>query len=342
MRIGRSGDSARAGGGVSMRAVVCTAFEGLESLTLGEIDAPRPGPGEVLIDVHACAVTFMDALMVAGKYQMRPPFPFVPGSDAAGVVAAVGDGVTRFKPGDRVSCGSWFGSYAEQMVASEHLTARLPDAVDFVTGSTVRHGYGTAHYGLVVCAAMQPGETVFVSGAAGGVGLAAVDLARHLGARVIAGVGSPEKAALVRDRGACEVIDYRRENLRDRIKAITDGRGVDVCFDNVGGEVFTAMTRQMNWGGRMLPIGFTSGEVPSVPVNLLLLKNYSIVGAFWGAWTQRFPHQSAATDTQILEWVAQGRLRPHVSQALPLSDFRAALQTVTQRRAQGRVVLLVR
>lgn len=325
-----------------MRAVICTAFDGARSLTLGEIDAPKPGPGEVLVDVHACAVTFMDGLMAAGKYQMKPPLPFVPGSDAAGVVTAVGEGVTRFKPGDRVACGGWFGSYAEQMVASEHSTARLPDAVDFVTGSTVRHVYGTAHYGLVVCAGLQPGETVFVSGAAGGVGLAAVDLARHLGAEVIAGVGSPEKAAVVLDRGAKAVVDYRRENLRDRIKAITEGRGVDVCFDNVGGDVFTTMTRQMNWGGRMLPIGFTSGEIPSVPVNLLLLKNYSIVGAFWGAWTQRFPHQSAAADAQILEWVAQGRLRPHVGQTLPLGDFREALRAVAERRAQGRTVLLLR
>ena len=325
-----------------MRAVICTAFDGIESLTLGEIDAPKPGLGEVLVDVHASPVTFMDGLMAAGKYQMRPPLPFVPGSDAAGVVTAVGEGVTRFKPGDRVACGSWYGSYAEQMVAGELFTARLPDTVDFVTGSTVRHGYGTAHYALVVCADLQPGETVFVSGAAGGVGLAAVDLARHLGAKVIAGVGSPEKAALVRDHGAKEVVDYRRENLRVRIKAITDGRGVDVCFDNVGGDVFTTMTRQMNWGGRMLPIGFTSGEIPSVPANLPLLKNYSIIGAFWGAWAQRFPQESAAADAQILEWVAQGRLRPHVSQTLPLSDFREALQAVTERRVQGRTVLLLR
>lgn len=325
-----------------MRAVICTGFDGIGSLALGEVDAPTPGPGEVLVDVHACAVTFMAGLMVSGKYQMRPPLPFVPGTDAAGVVAAVGEGVTGFRPGDRVSCGGWFGAYAEQMVASEHLTARLPDNVDFATGSTVRHGYGTAHYGLVACAGLRPGETVFVSGAAGGVGLAAVDLARHLGAHVIAGVGSPEKIALVRDRGAAEVVDYGHEDLRERIKAVTGGRGVDVCFDNVGGEVFTTLSRQMNWGGRMLPIGFTSGEIPSVPVNLPLLKNYSIVGAFWGAWAQRFPRESAAADAQILEWVGQGRLRPHVSRTLPLEDFREALQAVAQRRVQGRMVLLVR
>ncbi|MGZ5194300.1 MAG: NADPH:quinone oxidoreductase family protein [Ramlibacter sp.] len=325
-----------------MQAVLCHAFGDPSAIRLGEIEAPVPQRGELLVDVHAAAVTFMDTLMTAGKYQMRPPLPYVPGSDAAGVVAAVGEGVTRFKPGDRVACGSWHGSYGERMVCSEFGATALPPEVDFATGSAVRHGYGTAHYALVECARLQPGETVFVTGAAGGVGLAAVDVARHLGARVIAGIGSPAKAAAVRERGAHEVIDYRAQDLKERIKSLTGGRGVDVFFDNVGGEIFTAMTRLMNWGGRMLPIGFTGGEIPSVPMNLPLLKNYSIVGAFWGAWTQRCPEQSAEAETVLMQLVAAGNLRPLVGARMPLRDFAAAIALVTQRQVQGRVVLEVR
>ena len=325
-----------------MRAVLCRSFDGSGSLSLAEIDPPSPGPGEVLVDVHASAVSFMDTLMVSGKYQMRPTLPFVPGSDAAGTVSALGAGVTRLQIGDRVACGHWFGAYAEQMVAAASATVRLPDNVDFTTAAAVRYGYGTAHYGLVHCARLQAGETVFVSGAAGGVGLAAVDLARHLGARVIAGVGSAEKAAIALDRGADHVVVYGSENLHERIKSMTAGRGVDVCFDTVGGEVFAGMTRLMNWGGRMLPIGFTSGSIPSVPMNLPMLKNYAIVGSFWGAWTQRFPDESARADEQIFQWISSGHLRPHIDQVIPLERFGEALRRVEQRQVQGRVVLSLR
>jgi NADPH2:quinone reductase len=320
-------------GGLIMRAVVCESFGGLDAVSLGEIENPQPDAGQILVDVHAASVTFMDCLMVAGKYQMRPQTPFVPGTDAAGVVAAVGEGVTRFRPGDRVACSGWVGSYAEQLITSQQAATPLPSTIDYLTGSTVRHGYGTAYYGLAVCARLQPGETVFVSGAAGGVGLAAVDLARHLGARVIAGVGSPEKRAFVREYGAHEVIDYVHEDLRERIKALTGGKGVDV---------FTTMTRLMNWGGRMLPIGFTSGEIPSVPMNLPLLKNYSITGVFWGAWCERFPEASVAADEQVFEWVAQGQLKPRVGAILPLEEWKTAMELVQGRKAQGRVVLQVR
>ncbi len=325
-----------------MRAVVCESFGGIESLRLGEMDAPRPKPGEVLVDVHAASVSFMDCLMVSGKYQMKPPTPFVPGTDGAGVVSAVGEGVTRFKPGDRVACGGWFGSYAERMLAQERTTVRLPQEVGFVTGSAVRHSYGTAYYGLVVTAKLKAGETIFITGAAGGVGLATVDLARHLGARVIAGVSSPQKAAVVREYGAAEVVNYAEEDVKERIKSITGGKGVDVFFDNLGGEIFTTMARLMNWGGRMLPVGFTSGEIPSVPMNLPLLKGYSIIGMFWGAWGERFPEASAAADAQVMQWVAQGKLKPHVGAVLPLAEFGKAMAMVRDRRAEGRIVLQVR
>ena len=324
-----------------MHAVVCRSFTGVDSLELGEMPAPQPGAGEILVRVHAAAVNFMDCLMVSGKYQLRPQTPFVPGSDAAGVVTAVGDGVSRFKPGDRVACSNWSGAYSPQMIASQYSAAHLPPVVDFVTGSVVRHCYGTACYAFVERAKLQPGETVFISGAAGGVGLAAVDLARTLGARIVAGVSSEEKAGVVREHGADEVIDYVHEDLRERIKAVTDGKGVDVVFDVVGGEVFTTMTRLMNWGGRMLPIGFTSGDIPSVPMNLPLLKNYSIVGVFWGPWCERNPEASIAADEQILEWIAQGKLKPHVGAVFPLEQFKKAMETVLDRTAQGRVVLKV-
>jgi NADPH:quinone reductase len=325
-----------------MRAVVCESFAGLDALKIGELESPRPAAGQILVDIHAASVSFMDCLMVTGKYQMRPQTPFVPGTDAAGVVSAVGAGVTRFKPGDRVACGGWVGSYAEQLITTQQWAVRLPPAVDYITGSAVRHCYGTAYYALVVCARLQPDETVFVTGAAGGVGLAAVDLARHLGARVIAGVGAADKAAIVREYGAAEVIDYAHEDLRERIKAVTGGKGIDVFFDIVGGEIFATMSRLMNWGGRMLPIGFASGAIPSVAMNLPLLKNYSIVGVFWGAWGERFPQASAAADEQVFEWVGQGKLKPHVGAVLPLEQFRTAMELVQQRKAQGRVVLQVR
>lgn len=325
-----------------MRAVVCQSLTGLDALQMGEMQVPRPAADQILVDVHAASVSFMDCLMVAGKYQMRPQTPFVPGADAAGVVAAVGDAVTRFKPGDRVACGAWNGSYAEQLITSQQWASHLPTGVDYATGSAVRHCYGTAYYALVLCAKLQAGETVFITGAAGGVGLAAVDLARHLGARVIAGVGAAEKAAIVREYGAAEVIDYAQEDLRARIKAITGGKGVDVFFDILGGEVFATMTRLMNWGGRMLPVGFTSGTIPSVAMNLPLLKNYSIVGIFWGAWIERFPQASVAAEEQVFEWVSQGKLKPHLDVVLPLEQFRTAMEMVQQRKAQGRIVLQVR
>ncbi len=277
-----------------MRAVICSAFTGPEDLRIGEIDAPKPASDEILVDVHAASVCFMDQLLVSGLYQMRPPTPFVPGTEAAGIVVAVGEKVTRFRPGDRVACSSWTGGYAERMIAKESSSVQLPAGVTFETAATVWHNYGTAYYALVEGARAQAGETMFVSGAAGGIGLAVVDLGRHLGLRVIAGVGSDDKADLVRGYGASDVVNYRSEDLRERIKSITSGEGVDICFDNVGGAIFEQMARLMKWGGRLMPIGFTSGQVPSLPMNLPLLKNYSIVGVFVGAWLEKFPEQADA------------------------------------------------
>jgi NADPH2:quinone reductase len=325
-----------------MRAVLCSSFTGPGDLRLSEIDEPRPAGDEILVDVHAASVSFMDQLLVSGLYQMRPQTPFVPGTEASGVVVAVGDKVTTFAPGDRVACSSWTGGYGERMTAKESKSVRLPDGVAFEAAATVLHNYGTAYYALVARARAQAGETLFVTGAAGGVGLAAVDLGRHLGLHVVAGVGSDDKAALVRSYGASEIINYRSEDLRDRIKAITGGDGIAIGFDNIGGAIFEQMARLMKWGGRLMPIGFTSGEIPSLPMNLPLLKNYSILGVFVGAWAEKFSLEAARMNDTLMRLLADGQIRPHIDRVLPLEEAGDAMRAVASRAVQGRIVLKIR
>jgi NADPH:quinone reductase len=325
-----------------MRAVICNAFEGAKALSVGEVPEPIPQADEVLIEVHAASVSYMDYLMVSGGYQMRPPLPYVPGTDAAGVVISCGKQVNRFQPGDRVTCGGWYGAFAERRTAKATQTARLSDRTDYIAGSTILHIYLTAWYALVERARLKAGETVLVTGASGGVGLACVELAHLLGARVIAGVGNSAKASIVREYGANEVIDYSREDVRERVKALTDGEGLDVCVENVGGSLFTALTRLMRWNGRLMPIGFAGGEVPSVPMNLPLLKNYSIVGVFVGAWQDRFPDEASVAVDQIVALVGEGKLRPRVDRVLPLECAAGAMNAIAERTVQGRTVLQVR
>jgi NADPH2:quinone reductase len=325
-----------------MKAVLCLSFTGPADLRLGEIELPRPARDDILIEVHAASVSFMDQLMVSGLYQMRPPTPFVPGTEASGIVLAVGDDVTAFRPGDRVACSSWTGAYAERMIAKASKSVRLPDGVTFETAATVLHVYGTAFYALVERARAKPGETLFVTGAAGGVGLAAVDLGRHLGLRVVAGVGSDDKAALARSYGASDVVNYRSEDLRDRIKSITSGQGIDIGFDNVGGTILEQMARMMSWGGRLMPIGFTSGVIPQIPMNLPLLKNYAIIGVFVGAWAEKFPAEAARMNEALMQLLAAGAIRPHIDRVLPLEEASEAMRAVASRTVQGRIVLKIR
>jgi NADPH2:quinone reductase len=325
-----------------MRAVLCNGFNGIKDLSVGEAAEPQPGADEVLIDVHAASVSYMDYLMICGGYQMRPALPYVPGTDAAGVVVACGEKVNRFRPGDRVACENWFGSFAERMTAKSSKTARLPDKTDFVVGSTILHIYLTAWYALVDRARLQAGETVLVTGAAGGVGLACIELASFLGARVIAVVGAAAKASVVREYGAVEVIDYSTQDVRERVKELTCGEGLDVCVDNVGGTLFTTLARLMRWNGRLLPIGFVSGEIPSLPMNLPLLKNYSVVGVFTGAWAERFPDEMARAADIIMTWVDEGKLRPRIDRVLPLGQAAEAMSAIADRSVQGRIVLRVR
>jgi NADPH:quinone reductase len=327
---------------VKLRAVICNAFDGVKSLTVGETPEPRPQADEVLVDVHAASVSYMDYLMVCGNYQLRPALPYVPGTDAAGVVAAVGDKVDRFRPGDRVTCEGWHGAFAERMTAKASRTALLPDNVDFIAGSTLLHIYLTAYCALIIRAKLQSDETVLVTGAAGGVGLGCLELARLIGARVIAAVGSPPKAEVVRNHGAHEVIDYSREDLRERVKALTGGEGIDVCVDNVGGKLFATLARLMRWNGRLLPVGFASGEVPSIPMNLPLLKHYSIVGMFTGAWAERCPDEAARAAGAVIQWIGEGKLKTHIDRVLPLERAAEAMSAIADRSVIGRTVLLVR
>jgi len=325
-----------------LRAVLCSGFEGVKSLAVGEAPEPHPAPDEILIVVHAASVSYMDYLMVGGGYQMRPPLPFVPGTDAAGVVAACGERVKRFHPGDRVACENWFGGFAERMTAKASKAARLPGNADFIVGSTLLHIYLTAWYALVDRARLTAGDTVLVTGASGGVGLACVEVASLLGARVIAAVGGAAKASVVREHGAAEVIDYSREDLRGRVKALTGGEGLDICVENVGGSLFGTLARLMRWNGRLLPIGFAGGEVPSLPMNLPLLKNYSIVGVFTGAWTERFPEEAARVADTIMELVGKNKLRPRIDRVLPLERYAEAMNAIADRSVRGRIVLKVK
>ena len=325
-----------------MRAVLCKSFDGIKALSVGEAAEPAPQADEVLIEVYAAAVSYMDYLMTCGGYQMRPALPYVPGTDAAGVVVACGKDVRRFRPGDRVACGGWFGGFAERMTAKASDTAHLPGTTDFFVGSTILHGYVTAWYALVDRARLQAGETVLVTGAAGGVGLACVDLAHMLGARVIAGVGSAAKESIVRENGADEVIDYSQQDLRERVKELTGGEGVDVCLENVGGTLFATLARLMRWNGRLIPIGFTSGEIPSLAMNLPLLKNYSIVGAFTGAWGLRCPDERERASDKIMTWVGEGKLHPRIDRVIPLEQAADAMTAIVDRSVRGRIVLQVR
>ena len=325
-----------------MRAMLCHGFEGIGSLRFGETAEPIPAPDEVAVDVHAASVSYMDYLMVSGGYQLRPPLPYVPGTDAAGIVAAVGEKVTRFGPGDRVACANWYGGFAERMTAKGSRAVRLPDNLDFAAGSTVLHVYLTAWYALVERARLQPREIVLVTGAAGGVGLGCVELAHAMGAEVIAAVGSPDKADIVRRYGADHVINYASEDFRERIKSLTEGEGVDVCVENVGGKLFATIARLMRWNGRLMPIGFAGGEIPSVPMNLPLLKNYSIVGVFVGAWSEKFPEQAARMNDIVGQLLAEGKIRPHIDRVLPLEQVKEAMRAVVDRTVQGRIVLKTR
>jgi len=322
-----------------MRAVLCKQWGEPEALVVEEVAEPTPGPGEVRVRVHACGINFGDILMVAGKYQEKPPFPFTPGFEAAGVIEACGDGVTECAPGDRVIAFPLYGGYAEAVVARAESIVRIPDSMTFVTAAAFPVAYGTSHVALERRAALQPGETLLVLGAAGGVGLTAVEIGKAMGARVIAAAGGRDKLAVTKEYGAEEVIDYATEDLRERVKALTDGRGADVIYDPVGGDLFDAALRCLAWEGRILVIGFAAGRIPEIPANRLLLKSASAVGLYWGAYRKNDPKVIADSFVTLLRWFEEGKLKPHVSHTFDMGEVGPAMRMLLDRRSTGKVVL---
>ncbi len=322
-----------------MRAVVCKAFGPPEDLVVDDVDEPVPQPGQLLIDVKAAPVTFPDTLMLEDKYQFKTGLPYIPGTEGAGTVAAVGDGVDGWSVGDRVVGGlGTTGAFAERMVIPAMSARRLPDGVAFEAATGLNYAYGTTLYGLKYRADLQAGETMLVTGAGGAVGLSAVEIGKLMGARVIASASSDEKLDLCRERGADETINYSSENLKDRAKELTGGQGVNVVYDCVGGDKAEQALRAIAWEGRFLVIGFTAG-IPSIPLNLALLKSCQIVGVFYGAMTAREPERSAAISNQLIEWVADGKLAPHVSGRFPLERAGEALRALIDRKAAGKLVV---
>jgi NADPH2:quinone reductase len=324
-----------------MKAVVCKRFGGPEVLEVGEVDDPTVGPGQLLVDVRACSVNFPDLLMIQDLYQFKPKLPFVPGSEVAGVVREVGSGVDRFRAGQRVLGSSLFvGGLAERAALSADTTVAIPDDVDFSDAAGLLYAYGTSHHALKDRAEIKPGESLVVLGAAGAVGLAAVELGKAMGARVIAAASTDEKLDLCRRYGADETINYDREDLKTRIRELTDGQGADVIYDPVGGPYSEPALRSTAWNGRFLVIGFAAGDIPRIPLNLTLLRGCSVVGVFWGSFVGREPERHRANVTELVEWWRQGRLRPHTSGIYPLERAGDALRELAERRAMGKVVVV--
>jgi len=322
-----------------MKAVVCKQFGPPDSLLVEDLPSPRAGPGEVVLSVKAASVNFPDVLIIQNKYQFKPPLPFSPGSELAGVVKEVGTGVSGFKPGDKVMAFTTYGAFAEEVKTEASRLVPLPQGMDFVTGAAFLLTYGTSDHALRDRGALRAGETLLVLGAAGGVGLAAIDIGKALGARVIACASSEEKLAVCRSHGADAGINYATEDLRERIKVLTEGRGVDVVYDAVGGPYSEPAFRSLAWRGRLLVVGFAAGDIPKLPLNLALLKGASVVGVFWGDFTRREPAQFAQSVQQLGEWYALGKLRPHVSQTLPLEQAAEALKLMAARQVKGKLVL---
>lgn len=322
-----------------MRAVRIHELTGPEALRVDTLPDPTVGPGQILIAVEAAGVNFPDVLLSRGMYQFKPAPPFVPGAEAAGTVLEVGAGVTSVAPGDRVAATMVHGAFAERVAVPEATVAKLPDNVSFEVGAATLLTYGTTYHALIDRARLAAGETLLVLGAAGGVGISAVEMGALLGAKVIAAASSADKLAFCREHGAQHGIDYAAEDLKDRIKALTGGNGADVVYDPVGGSLAEPALRGTAWQGRYLVIGFASGEIPKIPLNLVLLKGCQIVGVFWGSFMMRDPAHSRRNAEQILAWVGEGKLRPAVDAVLPFTEAAEALTRLERRQVKGKLVL---
>jgi NADPH2:quinone reductase len=322
-----------------MKAILCTHFGGPDELELADIPEPKAGPGEAVVRIKAAALNFFDTLIIAGKYQYKPPFPFSPATEFAGVIESVGAGVSDLKPGDRViGTGAW-GAARESVAISAKQLVKMPDKLDFDRAAGLTVTYSTTLYGLRVRGGLKPGETLVVLGASGGVGLAAIEIGKIMGARVIACASSDEKLAFAKSHGADETVNYASEDLRDALKRLGGARGVDVVYDPVGGAYAEPAVRALGWEGRYLVIGFAAGEIPKLPLNLVLLKSCDIRGVLWGGWTIRDPQGQRALMTEIAEWCAEGKLSAHVHAVYPLADTVNALKAIADRKVMGKIVL---
>ena len=324
-----------------MKAVLCKQYGPPDSLVIEEMPSPRPGEGEVVVSVKAASLNFPDVLIIQNRYQFKPPLPFSPGSELAGVVKEVGAGVSEFKAGDKVMAFTTYGAFAEEVKTEAGRLLHLPQKMDFPTGAAFLLTYATTDHALRDRAALNKGETLLVLGAAGGVGLAAIEIGKALGARVIACASSDDKLAVCRSHGADATINYATEDLRERLKVLSEGRGADVIYDPVGGPYSEPAFRSIAWRGRHLVVGFAAGDIPKLPLNLALLKGASVVGVFWGDFVRREPARFGESIKQLTRWYAEGRLKPHVSQTLPLEKAAEALKLMAARQVKGKLVLTV-
>jgi NADPH2:quinone reductase len=325
---------------MAMKAVLCKQYGPPDSLVFEELPSPRPGPGEAVVSVRAASVNFPDVLIIQTKYQFKPPLPFSPGSELSGVVKEVAPDVAGFKPGDKVIAFTTYGAFAEEVKTEASRLVPMPQGMDYPQAAAFLLTYATSDHALRDRGALRAGETLLVLGAAGGVGLAAIEIGKALGARVIACASSEDKLAVCREHGADEGINYAAEDLRERIKALTGGRGVDVVYDPVGGPYSEPAFRSLAWRGRLLVVGFAAGDIPRLPLNLALLKGASAVGVFWGDFAKREPEAFAESVRQLGRWYAAGKLRPHVSQTFPLARAADALKLMAARQVKGKIVLI--
>lgn len=323
-----------------MKAVVCKAWGLPDTLVVEELPDPVPGPGQVALAIHAAGVNFPDVLIIQGKYQFKPELPFTPGSELSGVVTAVGDGVTGYRAGDRVIAFCSTGAFAQQIVVPQQALMPMPPGMDFDTAAAITLTYGTSHHAVVDRAQLKAGETMLVLGAAGGVGLAAIEIGKALGARVIAAASTDEKLAVCRAHGADATINYSSEDLREAIKAATDGKGPDVIYDPVGGIYAEPAFRSIGWRGRYLVVGFANGEIPKLPLNLTLLKGASLMGVFWGEFAKREPKANMAAMRQLMGWLGEGKIKPRISGRYTLAQAAEALNDMAARKVTGKVVIV--
>ena len=322
-----------------MKALLCREFGPISNLAIADVVEPNPGPQQVVIEVHSAALNFPDALIVQGLYQIKPPLPFSPGAELAGIVKTVGSEVKHLRPGDRVLAVTGHGGLAQACLADADQCMHLPDTLDFDTGAALVLTYGTSFHALRHCANLQAGETLLVLGASGGVGIAAIELAKAMGARVIAAASTTEKLAVCKEVGADELINYETEKLKERVMALTHNLGADVVYDAVGGKHSETALRSTGWRGRFLVVGFASGEIPRIPLNLALLSERQILGVFWHTAALRDPKNHLANMQILQAWLAEGKIRPRITERLPLDKAADAIARIAQRKTIGKIVI---